>query len=101
MNNLSIALLVIYLLVNLFAFMSMLVDKVKSARPDSARISEGVLFFMATAFGSVGVYAGMFAFRHKTRKWYFLVGIPMMIVQNVAFLYLIYLFITQNYGGTH
>jgi len=51
------------------------------------RISEGVLFFMATCFGSVGVYLGMFVFRHKTRKWYFIIGIPFLILQNISFLY--------------
>jgi uncharacterized membrane protein YsdA (DUF1294 family) len=51
-----------------------------------------MLFFLAAAFGSVGVYAGMFAFRHKTRKWYFAVGIPLLMLQNLAFLYLAHLF---------
>ena len=69
----------------------MLADKVKSAKPGATRISEGMLFFLATAFGSLGVYAGMFAFRHKTQKWYFLIGIPLLIIQNTATLYLIYL----------
>ncbi|HBU10631.1 MAG TPA: DUF1294 domain-containing protein, partial [Candidatus Moranbacteria bacterium] len=46
-------------------------------------------FFIATAFGSVGVYAGMFVFHHKTQKWYFLVGIPLLILQNATLLYFI------------
>ena len=71
----------------------MLADKVKSAYPGVERISEGRLFFMAAAFGSLGVYAGMLAFRHKTQKWYFLVGIPLLILQNIAAAYLVYLFL--------
>ena len=71
----------------------MLLDKVKSAKPGAKRISEGMLFFMATVFGSIGVYAGMFVFRHKNRKWYFLIGIPLLIIQNAALIYLIYLFL--------
>lgn len=69
----------------------MLLDKIKSARPGSERISEGMMFFLAAAFGSLGIYAGMFACRHKTRKWYFLIGIPLLIIQNTALAYLIYL----------
>ncbi len=69
----------------------MFLDKVKSKDKNNQRISEGMMFFLATAFGSLGVYAGMFAFRHKTRKWYFLIGIPMLILQNCAVLYLVYL----------
>jgi uncharacterized membrane protein YsdA (DUF1294 family) len=68
----------------------MFLDKNKSRKVGAERISEGLLFFMATVFGSVGVYAGMFAFRHKTRKWYFIVGIPILMVQNISLLYLLY-----------
>lgn len=88
---LSKYLLIIFAVINLLAFFIMLSDKIKSAKPGVTRISEGMLFFLATAFGSLGVYAGMFAFRHKTQKWYFLIGIPLLILQNAATVYLIYL----------
>ena len=81
---------------NLIAFLIMLNDKIKSANPTAERISEGMMFFLAAAFGSLGVYLGMFAFRHKTHKWYFLVGIPLLIVENLATAYLIYLFLVGN-----
>lgn len=84
-------LIIIFVTINLLAFFIMMADKVKSAKPGVTRISEGMLFFLATAFGSLGVYAGMFAFRHKTQKWYFLIGIPLLIIQNAAIIYLIYL----------
>jgi uncharacterized membrane protein YsdA (DUF1294 family) len=74
----------------------MLVDKIKSNNPNESRISEGMMFFLAAAFGSIGVYAGMFAFRHKTRKWYFLIGIPLLIIQNFSVIYLAYLFLNQQ-----
>lgn len=73
----------------------MLLDKIKSTTPGAERISEGLLFFMATAFGSFGVYAGMFAIRHKTKKWYFLIGIPLLMVENLATAYLIYFFLNS------
>lgn len=79
--------------INLIAFLIMLVDKIKSVNSNTQRISEGMMFFLATAFGSLGVYLGMFIFRHKTQKWYFLIGIPLLIVQNAAMAYLIYLFL--------
>jgi len=82
--------LIIFLLINLFAFLIMLSDKIKSATPGAERISEGMMFFLAAAFGGLGVYAGMFSFRHKTQKWYFLLGIPLLILQNAATVYLIY-----------
>jgi uncharacterized membrane protein YsdA (DUF1294 family) len=90
MDNGIFSLLLLFLAVNLTAFFVMLLDKVRSRKNGAERISEGLLFFMAAAFGSVGVYAGMFAFRHKTRKWYFILGIPLLMVQNAALLYLVY-----------
>ncbi len=80
------------IIINLIAFIIMLIDKIKSTKPGAERISEGMLFFMATVFGSFGVYAGMFAVRHKTQKWYFLIGIPLLMAENLATAYLIYLF---------
>jgi len=68
----------------------MLHDKRISNRHDAnVRIPEGVMFFMATIFGSIGIYAGMFVFRHKTRKWYFVIGIPLLLIQNLATLYIL------------
>ena len=81
----------IFAIINLFAFLVMLIDKIKSKKSGAERISEGMLFFLATIFGSLGVYVGMFTFRHKTQKWYFIVGIPLLLAENIATLYLIYL----------
>ena len=92
MENQYLYFLIFFASVNFIAFLIMLADKVKSRKYGSERISEGILFFMATVFGSIGVYAGMFAFRHKTKKLYFVFGIPLLILQNCALLYLLYLY---------
>ena len=94
-NNL-LYILSAFLVINLIAFFIMLADKIESANPGAERISEGMMFFLATMFGSLGVYAGMFVFRHKTRKWYFLIGIPLLIVENLATIYLVYLFLFKQ-----
>jgi uncharacterized membrane protein YsdA (DUF1294 family) len=98
MDNQLLIILSIFLAINLIAFFLMLLDKTKSQISNAERISEGMLFFMATVFGSVGVYAGMFFFRHNTRKWYFVIGIPLLIVQNSAFLYLVYLYLNGSFS---
>jgi uncharacterized membrane protein YsdA (DUF1294 family) len=83
-------LLGILAVINIGAFLVMANDKRKSARGGNAeRIPEGLLFFLATIGGSVGVYLGMIIFRHKTKRWYFQLGIPLLIVQNLAALYLL------------
>ncbi len=91
--------LAMILFMNVASFLLMLMDKTSSVRPEAGRIPEGMLFFLAAAFGSVGVLAGMFAFRHKTRKWYFLVGIPLLMLENLAFLYLASLIVSGNFPG--
>ncbi len=90
MENISRIFIYFFAVVNVGAFLVILWDKMRSKKEGAERISEGMLFFLATMFGSVGVYAGMWVFRHKTRKWYFVLGIPMLIVQNIALLYGVY-----------
>ena len=76
--------------INLCTFLVMANDKQKSReRGEVERIPEGLIFFMAAAFGSVGVLAGMYILRHKTKKWYFQLGIPLLTVQNLATLYVL------------
>lgn len=82
--------------INLVAFYIIGSDKRKSeAKGTVERIPEGLLFFMAAAFGAVGVLAGMYIFRHKTRKWYFQIGIPLLILQNMATLYVFLTFLQE------
>lgn len=83
-------------LINLLSFLIMLLDKVKSTSQGSERISEGMMFFLAATFGSFGIYLGMFACRHKTKKWYFLIGIPLLMLQNLAVAYLLYSFVISK-----
>ncbi len=84
-------LIVLFAVINIGAFLVMLWDKMQSTQKGRERVSEGMLFFLAAMFGSIGIYAGMMLIRHKTRKWYFIVGIPALIAQNLATLYLIQL----------
>ncbi len=95
-DNQLLTILIAYFAINFIAFIIMLVDKIKSTQRGAERISEGTLFFMAAAFGAIGVYLGMFTFRHKTQKFYFLIGIPLIIIQNAALVYVIYLFLQNN-----
>jgi len=65
-------------------------DKRRALRGNGQkRAPEGLIFFLAACFGSLGIYAGMLVFRHKTKKWYFQIGIPLLILQNLASFYLV------------
>lgn len=72
--------IIIYLLaVNIVAFLLYGLDKQK-ARMNRWRISERVLIMAAVAGGSVGAYAGMKMFSHKTKKPKFYLGVPVIIL---------------------
>lgn len=73
-----------YLLaINLLAFLIYGVDKWKAKR-EKWRVPEKTLFLLALLGGSVGALAGMRAFHHKTRKWYFRFGIPTILILQIA-----------------
>ena len=77
-------------IINVLAFLVMWQDKVKSTQGNEAsRTPEGVLFLLCAVFGSVGVYVAMILLRHKNRKWYFQIGVPFLMFQNVATAYLV------------
>ena len=75
---------VIYLiLMNLIGFGLMGADKQHARRRDW-RIPEKILFGAALLGGSVGAWAGMYLFHHKTRHWYFVVGMPLILAVQAA-----------------
>jgi len=52
------------------------------------RIPERTLFLIAALGGSAGVLAGMYAFRHKTKHWRFVLGIPAILAAQAAIVWL-------------
>ena len=66
-------------LVNLWDFILMGVDKYK-ARRGLWRIRERTFFLIALLGGSVGAILGMFCFHHNTRLCYFRYGLPAFLV---------------------
>ena len=76
--------LVIYLIVmNIIGFFIMAIDKHK-AKKHAWRIPEKMLFLTSLVGGSIGTWAGMYVFRHKTKHWYFVIGMPLILVLHVV-----------------
>ena len=71
-------------LVNLVAFALMGIDKRRAKREGMRRIPEKTLFLSALLGGSIGAIAGMRTFRHKTRHWYFVWGMPLILIAQIA-----------------
>ena len=62
---------------NTVAFCAAGYDKLAAIR-HAWRIPEKTLFALAALGGAGGLLLGMLAFRHKIRKWYFLVFVPLL-----------------------
>lgn len=65
----------------------MYTDK-RRAKKHLWRIPERTLFLCSILGGSIGTWAGMYLFRHKTRHWYFVVGMPLILFLQIALLIL-------------
>lgn len=76
----------IYLLmINITSFFLMGLDKAR-AKKNRWRISEKMLFLSAFLGGAIGAWLGMYTFHHKTRHWYFVVGMAVLSVAEILFI---------------
>ena len=73
-----------FIIMNLIGFALMGIDKYR-AKKRSFRIPEATLFIVAIIGGSIGSIIGMYAFRHKTRHWYFVYGMPFILLLQIIF----------------
>ena len=69
--------------VNLVTFAVYGIDKAKAKR-GAWRVPEKTLFLLPLLGGSLGALLGMKVFRHKTKHWYFVWGIPLILVAQIA-----------------
>ena len=88
MLNLTTILSIYLLLINFVSFSSMGIDKRKAIRKQY-RIPEKTLFFLALLGGSIGSILGMRVFRHKTKHLSFCVGMPAILILQLAVAYFI------------
>ena len=71
------------LIVNVAAFFMYGIDKRKAIK-DKWRIPEKVLLGMSVIGGAVGSLLGMVIFHHKTRKWKFMLGVPLILALQIV-----------------
>lgn len=71
------------IVINIITFAVFGIDK-KKAIDGKFRIKELTLFVLSLLGGSLGGLIAMHTFHHKTRKWYFKFGIPLILIAWVA-----------------
>ena len=74
--------IIYFVAINLIAFLAMWIDK-KKAKKGSWRIKESTLFTLVFLGGGIGGIAGMYTFRHKTKKLYFTIGFPTILICEI------------------
>ena len=82
---------IVYLLIiNLIGLLIMYIDK-RRAKYGKWRIPERTLLTVALLGGSIGTIAGMYLFKHKTKKLKFTLGFPTILISElVIIIYLLY-----------
>ena len=68
--------------VNILGFSIMGIDKKRAVR-GAWRIPETTLFLYALIGGSIGSILGMRVFHHKTKHWYFVWGMPLILILQI------------------
>ena len=78
-------------LLSITGFVMCALDK-PYAKQGRRRIRERTLFLVAALGGSPGVWAGMYTFRHKTKHMSFVLGIPAILLGQIALIILLVYF---------
>ncbi len=82
-NIFNVRNILIYLLIiNLVAFLAMYIDK-RRAKWGKWRTKESTLFTLVLLGGGIGGIAGMYTFRHKTKKPRFVIGFPAILIIEI------------------
>ena len=81
---------IVYILIciDVVAFLVYGIDKWK-AKQGSWRISEATLLMLAVIGGTIGALLGMQVWRHKTMHLKFKYGLPLILLAQIALMYLI------------
>lgn len=86
--------IVIYLLaINAITFLSMGFDKWK-AKKGHWRTKEKTLLTLVLLGGGIGGIAGMYIFRHKTKKMRFYIGFPLILITQLVCI-ILYIFVLK------
>lgn len=74
--------------INIITFASFAIDKIAAIKK-KPRIRIRTLLGLAFVGGSIGALIAMYSLRHKTRKAYFTVGVPLMLIIQMVVIILL------------
>jgi uncharacterized membrane protein YsdA (DUF1294 family) len=68
-----------FIIINIVTFITFGLDKYYAIK-NKFRVSESTLFCLCIIGGSFLGYVGMKVFRHKTKKLFFRIGVPLIMI---------------------
>lgn len=83
MSELFTYIIAALVMINFIGFIIVGTDKRKAVK-GLWRIPEKTFFILSILGGCPGIYTGLLFFRHKTRHWYFMWGIPVIFAVQIA-----------------
>lgn len=81
-----------FVAINVISFLIYGIDKLKAVKGWS-RISEATLLWIAVLGGSIGAWAGMLTWHHKTKHLKFQLGVPFILLLQLALAICLYFFV--------
>ena len=94
--NLANILIIYLIIINAAAFIILGIDKRRAVK-NRWRIAESTLFLLALIGGSIGALAGMRVFHHKTKHFRFVLGIPLILILQIAAAFMILKYILKAF----
>lgn len=74
------------IIINVITLIIFGIDKLKAIK-EKSRVRNTTLFGLAILGGSIGALIGMYIFHHKTKTWYYIYGIPLILIIQIYTIY--------------
>lgn len=74
------------IIINVITLIIFGIDKLKAIK-EKSRVRNTTLFGLAILGGSIGALIGMHIFHHKTKTWYYIYGIPLILITQIYTIY--------------
>ena len=93
MEPLTLAILIYLGAISLISIIVCCYDKIAAKHNPKHRTRESTLLWLSALGGSVAMYCTMQLIRHKTKHKKFMIGIPVIIILQIAIPFCIYFFL--------
>ena len=86
MTPFTIVFLIWFSLISIVTVILYVYDKIAAKKNPRHRVREAVLLLVAALGGALAALITMLVIRHKTKHWYFIIGVPVMLVLQIVLL---------------